>query len=156
MSRTAPNVSTTEEELRIRSQPRMPPVKAWAEHIGQQPVVDALPRVGLATEVRNQPHRLVQLVLEVARVAVSCPLVIVVSGIHVQPGLIQADFELRRGYLLRTGGAAECQKSRKNGCARQKRLFTEHDVLHSPVESNALPFLLKSSDLLALLKQRRS
>ncbi len=48
----------------------MPPVKAWAEHIGQQPVVDALPRVGLATEVRHQPHRLVQLVLEVAQAAV--------------------------------------------------------------------------------------
>src|SRR5580704_8891291 len=42
VDRSIPHVGSAEQELRIRIQTRLPPVKPGAEHIGQQLFVDAL------------------------------------------------------------------------------------------------------------------
>jgi len=112
-----PDVRATEKELSIGIQTRVPPVKARAEHVGQQLIVDSRPRIGITTDVRNQAQSVVEVVLEISRPAVARPLAIVIGGVHVQPGIIQTDLVLRCIGLLRVGGDAEREKDRKHGCA---------------------------------------
>src|SRR5271165_3407859 len=80
---TGPGVCATEEELHIRVQPGVPPVKARAEQVGQRLVVDSRPCVRVAPEVSHQSDHLGQVVVEISRAAVSRPLIVIIGGIHV-------------------------------------------------------------------------
>jgi hypothetical protein len=79
-----PDVGAAEQELRVRRQAGVPPTEPWAEHVGEQPVVD--PGVGIAAEVRDQADHVVDVIRERSGAAVRSALPILVSRVHMQPG----------------------------------------------------------------------